>query len=265
MDRLFIATALHSDSPPLEPSPAKKSSNPILRLMVLLSVGLHLFFVALLPKPKLQPTLESPHRVLQLRITPAVKTKVETVTEALVQESTAQPDDAQQQKLPPLEAKKIKALLSAPVISIGEALRQTLTQPSKLNHGIRCTPLQRRQRLINCDDADSEIGQFAESDLSRSLDASLAIAVPTSERSMALRSRLLLLQREQLEGAATSTGKSSEFLQAQVAQDLRQLRHQTDSLDRQRSSLDLLGITVDTYRASDSHTRNPSVFNQGRL
>lgn len=50
-----------------------------------------------------------------------------------------------------------------------------------------------------------------------------------------------------------------------MADDWRQMRRQSDALDRQRGSFDLLCVTVDTYRPSDCHTRNPNVFNQGRL
>ena len=87
---------------------------------------------------------------------------------------------------------------------------------------------------------------------------------------MALQTRQLLYQneellRQQVKAVSAEITADSGFLQTQLAENLRQLRRESDALDRERSSLNVLGMTIETYRASDSHTRNPNVFNQGRL
>lgn len=268
MDRLFIPTTLWLNQSPLESSTPTRTSRPILWIAVLISTALHLLFVVFLPQPKQQLVVDQ-QRILQLRMKRITENKSGAISAVEGRASHTEkkwPDSArkQEQELKALSAEDVKVVPSKPVISTAEALRQALAEPSNFNRGIRCTPLQRRQRLINCDDVGGELDRFAESDLRRSLDASLAIVAPASERAMVLHSRQLLLQSQQLE-EAVSIGANSEFLHSQVAEDLRQLRRQSDALDRQRSSLDLFGVTVDTYRASDSHTRNPNVFNQGRL
>lgn len=269
MDRLFLQIPLWPGQPPLEASSPQRTSRTLLWVTVLASITLHLLFVVFIPQPKPISAVGQQQRVLQLHMKPVVGKKSEaasTVEESASRAKSVRTGRARKQKhqLQHPETTVVKAPSGAPVISIAEALRQTLIES---NSGIRCTPLQRRQRLINCDDIHmvSDVGRLTGSDLSRSLDATLAIAVPISERTMAQQARQLLFERKQLEGAATSIISGSEFLQAQVVEDLRQMRRQSDTLDRQRSSFDLFGVTVDTYRASDSHTRNPNVFNQGRL
>ena len=259
----------------LESSASSSMSRSILAVMLVLSAGLHLLFIVLAPAPTESKDVDRPQRVLKLRmVSKAVVPEVlqeQNVAAHSVESKPARVQVASKPKQQPQETIPLITESKA-ARSITEMLRQTLIEPQISDSGIRCTPLQRRQHLINCDDSHrySDIGAVTGTELSQSLDSTLRVGVQGSEWAMALQVRQLLyqneeLQRQQVKAVSAEITADSGFLQAQLAENLRQLRRQSDALDRERSSLNVLGMTIDTYRASDSDTRNPNVFNRGRL
>lgn len=171
MDRLFIPIPQWPDQPPLE------TSSLLPWVTVLVSVVLNLLFAVLIPQPKLQYAVGQQKRILQLRMKPVADKKVRRSAlkkrmPAMLKASGHTLLENKSRSCPPPEVTVVKTPSGAPMISIGEALRQTLIDPTNFNNGIRCTHLQRHQRLINCDDIHmvSEIGRLTGSNLSRSFD-----------------------------------------------------------------------------------------------
>lgn len=251
-----------------------QSSRAILWAALLVSAGLHGVFIAMAPAPEQPVTVAQTQRVLQLRMMPSALGTSEApappaVTplkgESVISNSEETHTEGFSRQNP--AATLNKPTVNKPAVSITESLRKTLLESEKSGAAIHCTPLQKRQRLMDCGDSQFDVsgGYSSDSHLSRSLDSTLAITPSLSERAMALRTRELLMQRQQLEESVAGNMAESDFLRSQVEADFRDMRHQSDAQDRQRSSFDVLGVSVDSYRASDSHTRNPNVFNQGRL
>lgn len=246
-----------------------QSSRAVLWAALLVSACLHGVFIAMAPAPEQPVTVAQTQRVLQLRMMPsALGTSEAPAPPALTPlKGESVLSSSEETHTESFSRQNPAATLNKPAVSITESLRQTLLEPEKLGTAIRCTPLQKRQRLMDCGDSQFDTsGSYAsDSQLSRSLDSTLAITPSLSERAMALRTRELLMQRQQLEESVAGNMAESDFLRSQVEADFRDMRHQSDAQDRQRSSFDVLGVSVDSYRGSDSHTRNPNVFNQGRL
>lgn len=146
--------------------------------------------------------------------------------------------------------------LKASVKDAVKAHFQTSPQP------IECTPLQRSLRLLKCNETD--ITYKGITSLHRALDKNLSTFQGPSKTAMALNTRLLLDSRQQL-NAATANRVITKDLTTAITAELRQTRHQIDAYDQQRSSIEIMGVVVDTYRASDNYQRNPNHFDQGRL
>lgn len=250
-----------------EDSKPATGTKTVLWLALFFSVMCHLILFLVMPSFS-STSLPAPSKKV-FKLTPVNTLKVEkpqAVSDDKIKESIAVDSPslhAISQSVENQPAESHSVIADVATESIAESLRASLQPSIAPVKSFRCTDVQRRQRLIRCDETRGYIDDTPV--FPRSLDSALAIAAPPSERAMAINARQVILLRQRLENMALSKPQQASFLRSQLAEDLRLLRRQSDALDQQRSSLKLPGITVDSYRASDSHTRNPNVFNQGRL
>lgn len=270
---------------------SKTQSPSILTLALLASVLLHLIVIVCWPPATAPKSAETTKTIkLTLRLNASHKN---TVAQAVaVAPKPAASEEQQQSEV--VANSEINSAINRAInsstkkIVAGKKVIGTVGQSSQsltkliekvtshtslyADSSIICTSIQRKNPLLNCQQSipayDSR--RYAvESDLQINIEQALRFPAESSDRAAAINARLLMADSERLsqayQQASGENYSESEYLQQLVKSDLQALRDRVDSSDRQKSRISVMGVSVDTYRATDSENRNEKIFKRGRL